>query len=483
MVRVPVFVTYGRMRLTGYFRHQLPDYHGGDKVVVQSDRGVEMGEITISHCAVCPAGSGCSKPKNTDRRSGENSPVGRVLRPAGPEDLQEYERLAKQDREVRDAVRARVAARGMPMKVVDAERLLGGDRIVVYFASENRVDFRELVKELAREFQTRIEMRQIGARDEAKLLGEGYGRCGEPLCCQTFLKDLKNVPMKMAKTQKATLDPNKVSGRCGRLMCCLRYEDDTYEDLRKRLPAKGARVRTAGGAGTVIDTQILTQLVLIDMDGKGRVAVGVEDLLTGDTADAKPATAVGGSGFAEAETGDSFDAVFDDSPPRDEGAPEPRAETEGAEPSRREPGRPNPAREPSDRRRPRDRRPNPDRPRPDRAGPDRPAGERPPRAARPPARPPAPEDAPADVEPGLDDDGEDDELRPPPTGSFGPSAAAGAWVEPAAPESIKPEPESAAPESVASEPQPPSEPSAPPAAPPAAPPPPADDFGAGVPKE
>ena len=124
------------------------------------------------------------------------------------------------------------------MQLVDVEHLFGGERIVVYYLAENRVDFRELVKALAGEFQTRIEMRQIGVRDEAKLLAD-YGDCGKPVCCNTHLSEMPPVSMKMAKLQKATLDPTKISGRCGRLKCCLRYEYDTYEELQKDLPPRG----------------------------------------------------------------------------------------------------------------------------------------------------------------------------------------------------------------------------------------------------
>ena len=129
------------------------------------------------------------------------------------------------------------------MQLVDVEHLFGGERIVVYYLAENRVDFRELVKALAGEFQTRIEMRQIGSRDEAKLLAD-YGDCGKPVCCNTHLSEMPPVSMKMAKLQKATLDPTKISGRCGRLKCCLRYEYDTYEQLQKDLPPVGSDIIT-----------------------------------------------------------------------------------------------------------------------------------------------------------------------------------------------------------------------------------------------
>jgi cell fate regulator YaaT (PSP1 superfamily) len=163
------------------------------------------------------------------------------------------------------------------MKIVDVEHLFGGERIVFYFMADGRVDFRQLVKKLAQEYQTRIEMRQIGSRDEAKLLGD-VESCGQECCCRKFLRALKPVNMRMAKIQKATLDPSKISGFCGRLKCCLRYEDKTYTELKKRLPRKNARVKSKHGDGRVVDTQILTQLVVIEREDGVRVAVPVEEV-------------------------------------------------------------------------------------------------------------------------------------------------------------------------------------------------------------
>jgi hypothetical protein len=166
---------------------------------------------------------------------------------------------------------------GLPMKVIEADHIFGGERIVFYFMSETRVDLRELVKKVAHEYQTRIEMRQIGSRDEAQLLGD-YETCGQECCCKKFLKALKPVNMRMAKMQKATLDPSKISGYCGRLKCCLRYEDETYTELKRRLPRKNTRVRSQHGDGRVIDSQILTQLIMVEFDDGRRIAVPLEEL-------------------------------------------------------------------------------------------------------------------------------------------------------------------------------------------------------------
>jgi cell fate regulator YaaT (PSP1 superfamily) len=165
----------------------------------------------------------------------------------------------------------------LPMKIVDAEHVFGGERIIFYFMSDGRVDFRELVKKIAQEYQTRIEMRQIGSRDEAKLLGD-VESCGQQCCCQRFLKHLKPVNMRMAKMQKATLDPAKISGYCGRLKCCLRYEDKTYVELKRQLPKKNTRVKTQQGIGKIVDAQILTQLVMVEYEGGDRGVVGLEEI-------------------------------------------------------------------------------------------------------------------------------------------------------------------------------------------------------------
>ena len=154
-----------------------------------------------------------------------------------------------------------IGERHLGMQLVDVEHLLGGERLIFYYLAEQRVDFRDLVKALAKRYKTRIEMRQIGVRDEAKLLAD-YGDCGKPVCCNTHLREMPPVSMKMAKIQKATLDPAKISGRCGRLKCCLRYEYDTYEEYRRDLPKVGTMVMTRIGQGKVIAQEILRESFL-----------------------------------------------------------------------------------------------------------------------------------------------------------------------------------------------------------------------------
>jgi len=190
---------------------------------------------------------------------------GEVLRVASVEDLNAATACNDKARTSLGRVREMAADRKFPAKIVDLELTLDESLLMVYYLCDERVDFRDLAESLAREFSCRIEMRQVGARDEARLVAD-YERCGQHCCCKNFLKVLKPISMRSAKIQKATLDPLKISGRCGRLMCCLRYEDATYEDLRTRLPKNKTRVGTAEGPGIVIDSKILVQLVLVRLD-------------------------------------------------------------------------------------------------------------------------------------------------------------------------------------------------------------------------
>jgi cell fate regulator YaaT (PSP1 superfamily) len=280
-----IVVRFGTLKMVGEFPYDGDVKPGcGSKLVVRTPRGTEIGEMLTSTCP----NSGCSKSVSRkqmleyiENSGGHDYPFfaeGRVLRVATPEDMERQSGIEQSRHELR--LQARKAAEEVmfPGKIVDVEPLLGGERITVYFNSEQRVDFRDLVRNLGHLWHNRVEMRQIGARDEARITAD-YERCGQYCCCKNFLKVLKPVSMRSAKVQKATLDPLKISGRCGRLMCCLRYEDATYEELRKRLPRKKQRVGTPEGDGFVIDTQILTQLALIQLEAEDKqVAIAVEDL-------------------------------------------------------------------------------------------------------------------------------------------------------------------------------------------------------------
>jgi cell fate regulator YaaT (PSP1 superfamily) len=267
-----IVVRYGYLKFIAELPYDGKDKPGcGSKLVIMTQRGIELGEMLTTTCGNSGCGKSVSRKQMLqyiENSGGKDFPFtdqGKVMRVATVEDLQEQQRLEGQKMAMIRFTKALVTELGLPMKLVDIEWLLGGERIIFHYTSESWVDFRELVKQLAAQYQTRIEMHQVNARDEARLVAD-YEKCGQHCCCKQFLKVLKPVSMRSAKVQKATLDPTKISGRCGRLMCCLRYEDQTYEDLRKRLPHRQTRVMTDDGPGTVIDTQILTQLVLTLLD-------------------------------------------------------------------------------------------------------------------------------------------------------------------------------------------------------------------------
>ncbi|GAB6167439.1 regulatory iron-sulfur-containing complex subunit RicT [Thermostilla marina] len=258
-------VRYGAMRLIGVFnppKGDSPPIRRGDQVIVRTDRGLEVGEVL------------CEATERVVARL-DNPGEGTILRLMTNDDRREAERLRKQSIDEMDVCWKWIRKLGLQMDLVDVEHLFGGERIIVYYLADGRVDFRELVRKLAAEFQTRIEMRQIGVRDEAKLLAD-YGDCGKPVCCNTHLVKMAPVSMRMAKIQKATLDPAKISGRCGRLKCCLRYEYQQYEEMQRQLPKIGARVETADGPARVVGQEILAQQVLIETENRVRKLVPVD---------------------------------------------------------------------------------------------------------------------------------------------------------------------------------------------------------------
>lgn len=316
-----IVVRFGYSMMVGEFPYNGEVKPGcGSKIVVKTQRGTELGEMLTSTCR----NSGCSKSVSRkemleyiENSGGRKYPFyeqGRVVRVATKEDLDEQARLEQSKHGMRTVVRSRIKANGLDMRLVEVEPLLGGERVVVYFSAEDRVDFRDLVKELQVDLKNRVELVQVGARDEARIVAD-YERCGQYCCCKNFLKVLKPISMKSAKIQKATLDPLKISGRCGRLMCCLRYEDETYDQLRKNLPHRKSRVGTPDGDGTVIDSQILTQLSKILLDDGTVVAIAIEELTEPTHAKApekperaerpkrhEPRRAGGGSGGATASS-------------------------------------------------------------------------------------------------------------------------------------------------------------------------------------
>ncbi len=258
---------YGAMRRLGIFgSNRDEDFSRGTRVIARTDRGLEVAEILSE--ATDAAISHLTDPVK-----------GPILRIMSAEDENEVFRLRSQERAEWEKCQEHVSKHDLDMKLIDVEHIFGGERIIVYYLAEGRIDFRELVRDLAAEFQTRIEMRQIGVRDEAKLLAD-YGDCGKPVCCNTHLSEMPPVSMKMAKLQKATLDPTKISGRCGRLKCCLRYEYDTYEELKKELPPIGSDLVTNQGRAQVLGQEILAGQLLVQTEDSRRILIDAADVLT-----------------------------------------------------------------------------------------------------------------------------------------------------------------------------------------------------------
>jgi cell fate regulator YaaT (PSP1 superfamily) len=259
-------VRHGVMRFLGPFDARNVQYSRNTHVVARTERGLELGEV------LCDA-----TPRAVEYLSEPTGGV--ILRALTAEDQQQVERLADTERSEFEVCGRFIEQRKLQMALVDVEHLFGGERIIFYFLAEKRVDFRELVKDLAREFHTRIEMRQIGVRDEAKLLAD-YGDCGKPVCCNTHMAVMPPVSMRMAKLQKSTLDPSKISGRCGRLKCCLRFEQDVYEEFHQALPPVGSRVVTRNGQGRVLAQEVLARKILVEFEDGRRIPVAAADVLS-----------------------------------------------------------------------------------------------------------------------------------------------------------------------------------------------------------
>ena len=215
----------------------------GDKVIVETVRGIECGEVAMD---------------NRDINEEEIvKPLKKLIRIATENDIAQFKANKEKEKEAFEICQKKIANHGLEMKLVDVEYTFDGGKVLFYFTADGRVDFRDLVKDLASVFKTRIELRQIGVRDESKMLG-GLGMCGRPFCCSSFLGEFQPVSIKMAKEQGLSLNPTKISGVCGRLMCCLKYEQNAYEHLLKITPKPGAIVETNEGVGTVVDFSLLT---------------------------------------------------------------------------------------------------------------------------------------------------------------------------------------------------------------------------------
>lgn len=243
-----------RFKSVGKIYYFDPDGHKlavGDGVIVETARGTEFGHVAMAE-------------KEIDE-SQFAIPIKKILRKATEADIKNLKENEKKEKEAYDICLSKIKANKLEMNLIDVEYTFDGSKILFYFTADGRVDFRQLVKDLASVFRTRIELRQIGVRDEAKMRG-GLGICGRPLCCSLFLGDFEPVSIKMAKEQSLSLNPTKISGTCGRLMCCLKYEQEAYEALLKETPNVGAIVETPVGRGTVVSTNLLKGLAQIRLE-------------------------------------------------------------------------------------------------------------------------------------------------------------------------------------------------------------------------
>jgi len=253
-----------------YFAYADLRLEPGLAVVVEADRGEDLGRVSALGAVAerkCSSSGGCATP----------SPEKRILRLADERDLTKARLLREEEERVRGEARAIVERHGLKMKVTEAEWQLDRNKLLLYFTADRRVDFRELVRELARQFRTRIELRQIGVRDEAALLG-GVGRCGRELCCSTWLPELRPVSLQLAKDQRLSLNPAQISGCCGRLMCCLMYEHRTYVEARRRFPREGKVLRTSRGEEKVVGLDIWKDTVTLREHGGERRTLTLEAL-------------------------------------------------------------------------------------------------------------------------------------------------------------------------------------------------------------
>lgn len=235
----------------------------GEQVVVESDKGMVIGKTLTA-------------PQEKEKRFILKAPK-KVVRKATPEDVEQFEKNQQLERDAFQFCLEKIKEKNLSMKLVKTEVLLDRSKILFYFTAEKRVDFRELVKDLAAQFRMRIEMRQIGVRDEAKMIC-GIGSCGRELCCARFMNRFELVSVKMAKEQNIALNPTKISGICGRLMCCLAYEYPTYMELKKDLPKVGKHIVTRSGKGKVIRQNVLNQTITVQLEEGGEVTIHASEI-------------------------------------------------------------------------------------------------------------------------------------------------------------------------------------------------------------
>ena len=241
-------VRFKRLGKIYFFDPKWLEVKKGENVIVETSQGEEIAEVVV--------------PNRLVEEEKIKTPLKKVLRLASQRDLKHAEECRKKEKEAFEVCKKKIKEHGLEMTLTDVEYKFDNSKILFYFTADGRIDFRELVKDLAAIYKTRIELRQIGVRDEVKRIG-GNGVCGRELCCCSFLRDFETVSIKMAKEQNISLNPSKISGNCGRLMCCLKYEQDVYEDKLKRLPNVGAIVKTPDGEGEIDTIEILKEVVRV----------------------------------------------------------------------------------------------------------------------------------------------------------------------------------------------------------------------------
>ncbi|MFC1941981.1 stage 0 sporulation family protein [Chloroflexota bacterium] len=246
-----------------YFDATGVELAAGDHAIVKTSRGIELGRVVIAPGQILV--------------SEVEEPLSSVVRKAEPEDIQRAEELDAKSEEALIECGKLIGELQLPMKLLSAEYNLDGNRLMFLFSAEERVDFRELVRRLTGKFKVRVELRQVGSRDEAKMVG-GYGRCGRQLCCSSFLTEFSPVSIKMAKEQDLPLNPMKISGVCGRLMCCLGYEGEQYRLMKAKMPKVGLKVSTQMGEATVVGSNPLKETVLVELESKATVELPLSDV-------------------------------------------------------------------------------------------------------------------------------------------------------------------------------------------------------------
>ena len=258
-----VGVRFKRAGRVYYFAPSGIDLEVNDYVVVNTARGLEMGHVVIA-------------PKQV-LASELTEPLKPVVRKAEPEDVERVQELEHKEDEALIECGKLIAKLNLPMKLLSAEYNLDGSRLTFFFSAAERIDFRELVRQITGQFKIRVELRQVGPRDEAKLIG-GFGRCGRPLCCMSFLSDFAPVSIRMAKEQDLPLNPMKISGVCGRLLCCLVFENEQYRIMKGKLPKEGKRVSTSMGVATVVGSNPLKETVLVELESQARVELPLSEV-------------------------------------------------------------------------------------------------------------------------------------------------------------------------------------------------------------